>query len=543
MKKMRQWTILVLACGAATGAAAQSTSTLPARAEAGRPTTIPALDRKPGDGEGPFGRLAIRGVTFIDGTGAPPRGPVDILIEGNRIVDIVPAGAGGTGGFDHEIDATGQFVLPGFIDAHAHGGGTEKVPDLGYVYKLWLAHGVTTVRTVPLTGNAIAVSEKQRSAANRIAAPRIFNYQVIGSGWDGGRVDTPEGARAWVRWAARNGIDGIKFFNRGGETPAGDTAAIDEARKLGLGTVAHLSQPNVAEFDADAAGAAGLGTITHFYGHFESLLADRTIQPFPADYNYEDEQQRFAEVANLRLHTVQPGAPEWQAYLERQKARGVTFDPTLNIYSASRDVMRARTAEWHRLYTAPTLWKFFQSSRSNHGSYFFDWTTENEVAWKNFYRLYGRLIDDYRRIGGRVTVGTDAGFIYKLFGFSYIEELEFLREVGFAPLEVIRAATRDGAATLWEPGGQPAPVGIVRRGMLADLIITPENPLANLKTLYGTGHIRLDTATDKPVRVGGIRYTIKDGIIYDARALLRDVADQVAAEKRRLGQGDELPTP
>src|SRR5687767_4701957 len=39
------------------------------------------------EGEGPFPKLIIRGTTLIDGTGAPPRGPVDIVIEGNRITD------------------------------------------------------------------------------------------------------------------------------------------------------------------------------------------------------------------------------------------------------------------------------------------------------------------------------------------------------------------------------------------------------------------------------------------------------------------------
>ena len=64
--------------------------------------------------------------------------------------------------------------------------------------------------------------------------------------------------------------------------------------------------------------------------------------------------------------------------------------------------------------------------------------------------------------------------------------------------------------------------GVVRAGMLADLIIVPENPVANLKVLYGTGAVRLNDRTGKSERVGGIKYTIKDGIVYDARQLLAD---------------------
>ncbi len=64
------------------------------------------------------------------------------------------------------------------------------------------------------------------------------------------------------------------------------------------------------------------------------------------------------------------------------------------------------------------------------------------------------FLNDYKNRGGRVSVGTDAGFIYNLFGFSYVVELELLREAGFHPLEVIRSATMTGAQTLFEPKGK-----------------------------------------------------------------------------------------
>lgn len=531
--------------------AVSSAALLSMSAAYAEPREIPAPSRISGEGGGPYKRLVIRGVTLIDGTGGPARGPVDIVIDGDRITDIVRAGwprkpmapARPPRDAEREIDATGKYVLPGFVDTHAHGPADDKAPNLGYAYKLWLANGVTTVRTVPLAEAGVAASEKARSAANEIAAPRIFNYQTLGAGWPNGRVDSPEKARAYVQWAARHSIDGIKFFNRGDETPAIDRAAIAETQKVGLGTVAHLSVNNVARFNADDAGAAGLGTVTHFYGHFESLMNGNRIQRFPPDYDYENEGQRFGEAANVWIGTYAPGSPEWNDYLKRQKDRGVTFDPTFNIYNASRDFARARTAEWHRLYTMPQLWNFFQSNRDNHGSYFYDWTTENEVQWREFYKRFGQLIHDYNAIGGRVTAGSDSGFIYKTYGFGFIEELELLRESGLTPMEVIRAATLNGAETLYAPLGKEPPFGTVERGKLADLLIVDENPLANLKTLYATGTLRLNDATNKLERVGGVRYTIKGGVVYDAKALLADVAAMVRAEKSRLGLGEELPQP
>jgi imidazolonepropionase-like amidohydrolase len=143
-------------------------------------------------------------------------------------------------------------------------------------------------------------------------------------------------------------------------------------------------------------------------------------------------------------------------------------------------------------------------------------------------------VNDYKNMGGRVTTGSDPGFIYQLWGFGYILELELLQEAGFSPLEVIQAATINGARTLNDPKHLEPQFGLVRPGMIADLVIVPENPLQNFKTLYGTGFERLDEKTQKTVRVGGVRWTIKDGIVFDAPALLKSVADQVAREKAAL---------
>ena len=142
-----------------------------------------------------------------------------------------------------------------------------------------------------------------------------------------------------------------------------------------------------------------------------------------------------------------------------------------------------------------------------------------------------RFLNDFKNRGGRVTVGSDSGYIFKLYGFGYVRELELLREAGFHPLEVIRSATLSGAEAL----GLDAEIGTVEPGKLADLVVVPENPLANLKVLYGTGAIKLDEENN-PIRVGGVRYTIKDGVIYDAPGLLADVREIVQTAKTEHGE-------
>ena len=499
---------------------------------------IAAPDRKAGEGAGPFKRLVIRGVTIIDGTGAPPAGPMDVVIEGNRIASIRSAGTPGVPlaanrqprDFDQEIDATGWFMMPGFVNLHMHAGEAPKAPEAEYAYKLWMAHGVTSGRGVELGPQAFALNEKQRSARNEIVAPRIFNYQRPGAGWGKGPTDTPEKAREWVRWCAANGVDGLKLV---AYPPAIMAALLDEAKKLGLGSTAHLEQRGVAQMNALTAAKLGLGTVTHFYGHFEALLKDYEVQPWPYQMNYNDEQWRFSQVAQLWNKTYEPGSPEWKAYLEEHLKLGTIMDPTMTAYAAGRDVMRMRNADWHDRYTLPSLMDFYTPSRENHGSYFFDWTLSDEVAWRNFYQLWFKLLNDYKKMGGRVTVSDDASYIYNTWGFGVIHEMELLQEAGFHPLEVIRAATMHGAEALHEPSGKPLEFGIVRAGLLADLVLVDQNPLQNLKVLYGTGALRLNDASGKVDRVGGIRYTIKDGIVYDAKKLLADVAAMVEKQKRQ----------
>jgi imidazolonepropionase-like amidohydrolase len=542
---------LVASCAAMAASAVAATSSAPvsragqapaapAPAQQASPANdglTPAPNRRAGEGRGPFKTLVVRGVTLIDGTGAPPQGPVDVVVSGNRIAAVRSAGTPGLAmragrapqNADLEVDGTGMYLMPGLVDMHVHAGGAPKNAEAEYAYKLWLAHGVTAVRGVPLGSNSVSVGDKGRSERNEIVAPRIYNYQRPGSAWGKGAITSPDVAREYVRWAAANGIDGLKV---GAERPDIMAALLDEAKKTGLGSTAHLQQGGVAQMNAIKAARLGLGTVTHFYGHFESLLKDYVVQPWPVDMNASDEQWRFGQVARLWNKIHEPGSAEWKAYLAEHLKLGTVFDPTLTIYSAGRDLMKFRNAEWHGKYTLPSLMDFYAPSRASHGSYWFYWTTEDEVEWRNFYQVWFRLLNDYKKMGGRVTTGSDSGFIYQTYGFGFVNELEMLQEAGFHPLEVMQAATMNGALTLAEPKGSAPEFGVVRAGMLADMVIVDQNPLKNFKVLYGTGALKLNDQTGRPEQIGGVKYTIKDGIVYDAKQLLADAAAMVEKQKR-----------
>jgi len=495
------------------------------------------------EGEGPWPQLIIRGVTLVNGNGAPPLGPVDIVVEENKIVKIETVGYPGVeikekdrpklkdGG--KELDASGMYLMPGFIDMHGHIGGKAQGTPAEYVFKLWMAHGITTIRD-PYTGNGLdwVLDQKAKSAKNEITAPRILAYTEFGKGSEE-PISTPEMARDWVRENAENGADGIKFF---GARPEIMKVALEENKKLGLRSAMHHAQMDVARWNVVNSAKAGLTTMEHWYGLPEALFTDRTVQHYKLDYNYNNEQDRFSEAGKLWEQAAPPYSDRWNEVMNELLALDFTLDPTFNIYEASRDLMRTSRAEWHDDYTLPSLWEFYQPSKISHGSYWHYWGTEEETSWRKNYDLWMTFVNEYKNRGGRVTVGTDSGFIFQLYGFAYVREMELLREAGFHPLEIMMSATINGAEAL----GMEDQIGTVAIGKMADFVIVEENPLENLKVLYGTGAIKL-TEDNEVVRVGGVKYTIKDGIIYDAQKLLEDVKEMVAKEKEKTGYEIKQP--
>lgn len=136
-----------------------------------------------------------------------------------------------------------------------------------------------------------------------------------------------------------------------------------------------------------------------------------------------------------------------------------------------------------------------------------------------------KAVREFAAMDGIVGVGEDAGYIYMLYGFSLIRELELHQEVGFHPIDVIMNATGNNARIL----GKEKNLGWVRKGYLADLILVDGNLLKNLKYLYPSGVMELEQG--KLVRKGGAQWTIKDGFVYHAPTFLKDVKNLVSQTK------------
>ncbi|MBM3908942.1 MAG: amidohydrolase family protein [Gemmatimonadetes bacterium] len=466
-------------------------------------------------------RLIIRNATMVDGNGTPARGPVDIVIENGLIADIVtldpvalrrgdarrPAG-------DVQIDATGKFVLPGLINAHTHMQSNRSGQSMGgfeYYLLLQLANGITTVREVGAENEQQSIRMREQQARGELVGPRMLIYPMFG----GARIRTPADARIRVQEMKRIGVDGIKTTGLERDIMQ---AMMEEAKKQGLPVAHHVG---VEETNAWDDIAMGTRSIEHWYGIPDAAIRDGR-QRFPSDYNYLDETDRFRWAGRLwreadpaRLDTV----------LAAMVKANVAWVPTLDIYEASRDLQRAQTQPWFQEYLHPSLANYFKPDPANHGSYFIGWSSTDEVYWKENYRIWMAALRDFERKGGTIGCGDDAGFIYQMYGYGLIREMELHAEAGFHPLKVIEHCTGNNAKIL----GIADKVGRVRAGWAADLIVVDGNPLEDLKTLYPTHQVQLKDG--KEARAG-LEWTIAGGVPYHVPTLSARIKAIVDSAKR-----------
>jgi imidazolonepropionase-like amidohydrolase len=454
----------------------------------------------------------------VDGNGTPADGPVDVVIEGNLIRSVQRArtNSGAYEKEEHVIDGTGLYVLPGLINIHAHIHDSRAGHPLpfDYLYGLWLGCGITTVRDVG-SNYEKTIEERRKSREGLIEAPRIFLYMRAG-----GR--TPEEARKSVQEIKKAGGDGVKIFGMDRDIMK---AVLEESHKLGLKVAHHVG---VEETDAWDDAEFGTTTIEHWYGVPDAAL--KGSQNFPYWYNYSNESDRFRYAGRL----WREADPEkLDKVLKTLIEKKVCWCPTFVIYESSRDFQRAQTQPWFEEYLHPAVKEYFMPNPQHHGSYQWNWSTTDEVFWKENYRIWMNAVRKFAEMGGVVGVGEDAGYIYQLYGFSVIREMELHQEAGFHPIDVVMHATGNNARIL----GMEDKLGRIRDGYLADLILVDGNPLENLKLLYPIGvlDIKDGTLTTR----GGVMWTIKDGLVYSAPKMMENVKRIVQEAEIRMGKEEK----
>jgi imidazolonepropionase-like amidohydrolase len=483
-------------------------------------------------------RLLIRNAMVIYGNAKPAFGPADILVQDGLIARVGPTPKNDPPP-DAVIDATGKYVMPGIVNGHMHlqdeRGGVPQ--PFQYEADLYLATGTTTMRDV---GSELEKAKKWRadSAAHTLVAPRILIYTPQWRVRSNQPADllAPSGAdaqaiREGVRWAKAQGADGLKLFGMDRDQAE---AVLDEAHKQGLRTAVHIA---VEETTAKDYAELGITSIEHFYGIADAALDG--IQDFPPEHNANNEIHRFGRAGELYLQK-NLNRDKLTQVLDLMVKHHVFWCPTMDAYVASRDLIRAQNVPWFKDDLHPTMEEYWKPNLENHGSYFFGWTNTQEVRWKKDVDVWMGLLREFANKGGIITVGDDAGFIYNLYGFGVVREMELMEEAGFHPLEVIKHATVNGAKMI----GLEDRLGRVRQGFVADLLVVNGNPLDNLRVLNPYG-VDIVTVNGKPtpnysglivpgdpnvkvVHGGGIEWTIKDGIPYHVPTLMKEVKDMVA---------------
>ncbi|MFC1639320.1 amidohydrolase family protein [Gemmatimonadota bacterium] len=456
-----------------------------------------------------YDRLLIRDVHLIDGNGTPMTGPSHVIVENDRITYV---GRRVDGDFDAVIDGNGRFLLPGLINQHVHfrphphGGNYDGMQ---YQFNLMLGVGITTARVVG--GENRSIPLREQSANGEIIAPRIFVYAGTGG-------ETVEQAVESVQRAHELGADGIKFFGMDHEPMA---AMLAEARRLGLRSAHHVGVEETDVWD-DIAGHTT--TIEHWYGIPDAAIPYGS-QSFPPDYNYTNELDRFRWAGRL----FKDADPEkLSVVLQTMVDSNVSWVPTLTIYEATRDITRAANQPWFEDFLHPTLENYYTPDLTSHGSFYLEWTTEDEIEWKNNYQLWFAALREFAERGGIIGAGDDAGFIYRMYGTGLIRELELQQEAGFHPLDVIKHATGNNALLL----GAEDELGRIKAGYKADLILVNNNPLVNMKVLYP---IPTTVPTAGGYEAGGmVAWTIKDGYVYDASRLREEVKEIVRTARLNI---------
>ncbi len=436
--------------------------------------------------------VVLSNATLIDGTGTAPRTGQTIVLRGGRIADVGPAGRVKAPAGARVIDLTGHTVIPGIVGVHDHlfytaaGGRAAQMSFTGP--RLYLASGVTTIRTTGGRSPYAEINTKEAVDSGRVPGPRIHltaPYITGGSGGTGGsmaEITSPEAARRFVAYWSQEGVTWIKAYTS--IRRADLQAAIDEAHKRGMKVTGHLCSVSFQE-------AVDLGIDNLEHGLFTATDFDSLKTPDACPDN-----------STVRTASATPANASWNATIRKMVDHHVGMTSTLAVYETffpHRPVTDARVLDM----MSPAVRDAYTQFRAGLDTLSHPALTAAMLA--NAMAFEKAFAD----AGGLLGAGVDpTGVGGALPGFGDQRNYELLVEAGFTPQRTIQIMTLNGARIL----GVSDRLGTVERGKLADLVVIDGNLVS------------------EPAAIRRVVTVFKDGVGYDSAKLIAVVKGRVGID-------------
>ena len=406
--------------------------------------------------------IALTHVKLIDGLGTPALEDQTILIEDDRITAVGPSGTVRIPAGAEVLDLTGHTVIPGLIGLHNHSyytGGRGRAAQLSFSgSRLYLASGVTTIRTTGARAPYEELNLRREIEAGRVVGPTMFTTGPYLTGEQGSltmaRLKGPDQARRVVRYWAEEGVSWFKAYTWISRAELG--AVIDEAHRHGVKVTAHLCSVGYQE-----AVALGIDNLEH------GLFANSEYAP---DKRPDECPQGFRNAyADLDV-----GSPEVQKTFRDMIDAGVAMTSTLVVYEISvsgRPPIDERVYDVLAPEIAEEVREIAIARRAGRGAI--------SPAMLAKAMEYERA---FVAAGGLLAAGVDpTGYGAAPPGLGDQRNYELLLEAGFSAPEVVQIMSANGAEVL----GIDEDVGTIEVGKVADLVVI-EGDLEAAGNLHGT---------------------------------------------------------
>jgi len=422
--------------------------------------------------------LAITHVTVIDATGAAPRGDMTVVVENNRIVLIAPANTLSFASNARVIDGTGKFLIPGFVDMHAHlTGAGEPDGSRNFILPLLVANGITSVRDMGGYLESLEPLRKEIREGKRVG-PEIF---FAGPYLDGNPpsfqpslvVANAADAQKDVHELVQRGVDFIKVQSILGRDAYFAIAA--ECKREHIPFVGHVPDRVTAAEASDA----GQRSIEHLTGvlracssHEKRLMREQFFVPRRKKTPQQSRARQLAwERELLRTQSAKFTAALLEEFVHNQTWQVPTLITLRNVAFPTPSQNFAKDTRTQ--FIPRQMLTGWQKERARELKISREDMALHEVGLQKSFEIVGKM----NSTGVRLMAGTDTAAPFVFPGSSLHEELALLVQAGLTPMEALQSATRNPAEFL----GKLEEQGTIEQGKFADLLVLDSNPLEDIR--------------------------------------------------------------